>query len=160
MIRGTTFGLLLTLLLVAGCGDDDGAATSAAPSGTAASATTAGATTTAGVPATERGGTVTVDGTTYAFVASVQCGIYDAQGQYYISGVLPELASGEILDLAYSRDAEVHELIITIGGVDHSTLPPTGEIDSTISGQTVTGTATLIPEDGSGAVEASFRFQC
>lgn len=163
MIRKTILGLSVAVLFVAACGDDDGTATTVAtttaPPGTTASSTTAGATTTAATPATEQGGTVTVDGTTYAFVASVQCGIYDAQNQYYISGVLPELASGEILDLAFSRDSDVHELTVTIGGVGYSTFTD-ADIESTISGRTVTGTATLTADDGSGTVEASFQFQC
>lgn len=152
MVRKATVALTLSLLVLTACGDDDGGvATTGATDGTGASSTSGGST-----DPGDRGGTITIDGTTYVFVASVQCGIFDSRGQYYISGILPEVTDGE---LAYSRDESVHTLRVDLGDVNYSARTA-DDIESTISGRVVTGTATLTPDNLGDPVESEFRFEC
>jgi hypothetical protein len=155
MVRKAVIRATLSLLVLAGCGDDggDGTPTGAGPSDTGGAEPTSAA---PGAPAGAKGGTITIDGTTYAFVANQQCGIYDTYNQYYISGDLPEVDDGY---LAYTRDEGTHMMSVDIDDVSYSTWPR-GEIDSTISGNVVTGTATMTPDNLGDPVQVEFRFEC
>jgi type 1 fimbria pilin len=155
MFRKTTMSLMLSLLVLAGCGgDESGGATTTAPPSDPGGATT---TVAPAAPGGTRGGTITIDGTTYEFVANQQCGIYDSVGQYYISGEVLDVENGY---LAYSRDEGTHELSVDIGDVGYNTFQ-TNEIESTISGNVVTGTASLTPDVAPfDPVPAEFHFEC
>jgi hypothetical protein len=155
MIRNATISLV-SLLVLAGCGGDEGgSATTAAPPSDPGGTTAA-----TGAPAdpgSTKGGTITIDGTTYAFTANQQCGIYDSAGQYYISGDVLDVENGY---LAFSRDSSVHDLQVYIGDVGYDTWT-TEDIESTISGNVITGTASLMPDAPPfDAVPAEFRFEC
>lgn len=102
------------------------------------------------------GGTITIGGTPYEFVADTQCGIYPSQNQYYVSGSLTGVQGGE---LAYSRDDEVHTLRVDLEDGTYRVLDEDADISSTIDGNTITGTATLSPRIGD-PVEAEFSFVC
>lgn len=106
--------------------------------------------------AVSQGGVVTVAGTEYVFLAGLQCGIYASAGQYYISGSLPEVEGGF---LSYSRDDDIHEIGVELGE-DRYVFVNDDEIESTIDGNVVTGTATLSSELGGDKVAVVFRFEC
>ncbi|MEX1249317.1 MAG: hypothetical protein WEA57_01375 [Acidimicrobiia bacterium] len=96
-------------------------------------------------------------------MADLQCLIADGLEQYYISGSLPDVEGGE---LSFSRDETVHSISVDLEDVNYRTFQ--GNIESTIDGNVLTGTARLVPElevglpegEKSDPLEAEFRFEC
>lgn len=111
----------------------------------------------------EKGGTITIDSTTYTFLADRQCLLADGVGQYYVSGSLPDVEGGE---LSFTRDENRHSISVDLEDVNYRTFQ--GNIESTIDGNVLTGTARLVPElevglpegEKSDPLEAEFRIEC